>query len=66
LLNQIIDEKSLELNLSNPKWVEPNLFLTLKETSIFKMLPDSILLLITEEIGEQFSFDANERIVDNS
>jgi hypothetical protein len=30
------------------------------------MIPDPILHLISEEIGEEYPFDANERIVDNS
>jgi CRP-like cAMP-binding protein len=69
MLNHIIDSKSLNLNLSSPKWEEPNLFHILsqdKPRNVFKGLPSSILYLLSGELGEPFTFDANEVIIDNA
>lgn len=59
MLNHIIDSKSLELNLFSPKWEETNLNTILKENELFKQLPDPVLQLISDELGEGFTFDAN-------
>jgi hypothetical protein len=52
MLNHIIDSKSLELNLFSPKWEETNLNTILKENELFKQLPDPVLQLISDELGE--------------
>lgn len=52
MLNQIIDSKSLELNLLTPKWEETNLLQILKESPLFGILPEPVLELICNEIGE--------------
>lgn len=59
MLKNIVEQRSLELDLSSPKWEKTDFFGMLKVDLTFGLLPEAILKVLADELSEEKTYDVN-------